>query len=179
MPEIEIRPANAADIPRLAALDHRYTTDHVWQMEVDQDQEGAFSVAFREMRLPRVVRVEYPRPPADLTSDWTHMGGLLVALLGGRPIGYAGLLLDRLPGAAWVSDLMVDPQVRGKGVATGLLLAAAEWAVSMDRHLLVLEMQPKNDPAIRLALKLGFEFCGYNDSYYANHEIGMFFRKVV
>jgi RimJ/RimL family protein N-acetyltransferase len=38
-------------------------------------------------------------------------------------------------------------------------------------------MQPKNYPAIQLALKLGFELCGFNDRYYANHEIGIFFAK--
>jgi len=47
----------------------------------------------------------------------------------------------------------------------------------MESHNLVLEMQPKNHPAIQLALKLGFEFCGYNDRHYVNHEIGIFFGK--
>ena len=30
MPEIQIRPVKAADIPALAALDHDYISDHVW-----------------------------------------------------------------------------------------------------------------------------------------------------
>jgi ribosomal protein S18 acetylase RimI-like enzyme len=42
---------------------------------------------------------------------------------------------------------------------------------------MVLEMQPKNYPAIQLAQKLGFDFCGYNDRYYANRDIALFFAK--
>lgn len=180
MAEIEIRPANAGDIPRLIALDHHYTTDHVWQMEVNYDREaGQTSASFREMRLPRSVRVEYPRSPAALADDWALLSGLLVASLAGHPVGYASLLLDRLPGAVWVRDLVVERELRRKGIGSGLLLAAGEWAVTMDRSSLALETQTKNYPAIRLASKLGFEFCGYNDGYYTHHETGIFFRKMI
>jgi RimJ/RimL family protein N-acetyltransferase len=54
-----------------------------------------------------------------------------------------------------------------------------EWAENMDSFNLVLEMQPKNYPALRLALKMGFELCGYNDRYYPNREVGLFFAKVI
>jgi GNAT superfamily N-acetyltransferase len=131
------------------------------------------------MRLPRAVRVDYPRPPAALAERWTHLPGLLVATLAGHPIGYAALLLDRLPGAVWVSDLVVDRELRRKGIGSGLLLAAGEWGLSMQCDTLALEMQTKNYPAIRLASKLGFEFCGYNDGYYTHHETGIFFRKLI
>ena len=46
-----------------------------------------------------------------------------------------------------------------------------------ETRRLVLEMQHKNHAAIQLAKKLGFDFCGYNDRYYANHDIGLFFAK--
>lgn len=178
MPEIEIRPAIASDIAALVALDHHYTTDHVWQMEVSQDRDsGRLEAAFREMRLPRSVRVDYPRSPNTLTTGWAQLDGMLTATLAGYPIGYIGLALGRLPGVAWATDLVVEREVRRKGIGTGLLLAAAEWAAAHEHHGLMLEMQTKNHPAIRLAGKLGFEFCGYNDIYYQNREIGIFFHK--
>jgi GNAT superfamily N-acetyltransferase len=96
-----------------------------------------------------------------------------------KSIGYAGLILDRITNSTWVSDLVVDKPLRRKGIGSALLLAAAEWAATKESHNLVLEMQPKNNPAFQLAFKLGFEFCGYNDLYYADHEIGVFFRKVI
>jgi len=180
MPEIEIRPAVAADIPVLIELDHNYTTDHVWQMEfVPEHEQSQFNVSFRKVRLPRSVRVDYPRPARSLTEDWTRLSGLLVAALENQPVSYAGLILDRITKATWITDLIVDKPLRRQGIGSALLLAAADWAATKDSHNLVLEMQPKNHPAIQLSLKLGFEFCGYNDLYYPDHEIGIFFRKSI
>ena len=42
MPEIQIRPASEGDIPALAALDHSYSSDFVWQMEIDAQEDGGW-----------------------------------------------------------------------------------------------------------------------------------------
>jgi len=178
MPEIQIRPAIAADISYLIALDHHSTSDHAWQMEFHTEREqGQIMVNFRKVRLPRPVRLGYPHPPGSLVDDWEKRSGVLVALLGERPIGYASLMLDRIPLTSWVSDLIVDRHYRRQGIGSALVLAASEWAQNMESNNLVLEMQPKNHPAIQLAYKMGFEFCGYNHFYYPNHGIGIFFGK--
>jgi RimJ/RimL family protein N-acetyltransferase len=44
---------------------------------------------------------------------------------------------------------------------------------------MLLEMTSKNVPAIRLAQKLGFEFCGYNDAYYETQDIAIFFGRSI
>ena len=178
MPEIEIRPAISADIPALIAIDHRYTSDNVWQMEIQQD-ESQIAISFREVRLPRSVRVDYPRSPGELADTWTQRSGLLVALFEGEPIGYASLMLELAPLTTWMTDLAVARRLRRQGIASALVLAAQEWATQHDSHYLVLEMQPKNVPALKLVQKLGFDFCGYNDRYYKNHDIGLFFAKAV
>jgi GNAT superfamily N-acetyltransferase len=178
MPEIQIRPALAADIPVLAALEHYYSSDYAWQMAFHHGREqGQVMVNFRQVRLPRPVRVDYPRSPRALAAEWELCSEILVALTDEEPVGYVSLALDRIPSAAWTSDLVVARRMRRQGIGSALLLAASEWALQMERHNLILEMQPKNHPAIRLALKMGFEFCGYNDRYYKNHEIGIFFGK--
>jgi ribosomal protein S18 acetylase RimI-like enzyme len=183
MPEIQIRPAIASDIPLLVALDHHYTSEHVWQLELHQRGEESQvgeqvrTVNFRQVRLPRSVRVEYPRSAGHLASDWFNRSGILVALLEGQPIGYTSLMLNLVPRTTWATDLVVDRLTRRQGIGSALILAALEWAANMDTQNLVLEMQPKNYPAIQMAQKLGFEFCGFNDRYYANHEIALFFGK--
>ncbi|MBN2547739.1 MAG: GNAT family N-acetyltransferase [Anaerolineales bacterium] len=183
MPQIEIRPAIASDIPALIALDHHYTSEHVWQMEIHQGRENsgiveqAYTITFRQVRLPRAVRVEYPRSPRLLESTWTMRSGLLVALMEKKPVGYVSMTLHQAPLTTWVTDLAVERQLRRKGIGSALLLAALEWAGNMDSRHVVLEMQPKNYPAIQMALKLGFDLCGYNDRYYANHEIAILFGK--
>jgi ribosomal protein S18 acetylase RimI-like enzyme len=176
MPEIEIRPVMAEDIPTMIAIDHNYTSDYVWQMEI-QIQEKGVNLSFREVHLPRSVRVEYPRLPGSLADDWEQRDGILVALLKGELVGYTSLMLNMAPATTWMTDLAVTRRLRRQGIGSLLVLAAQEWGVQHDSRNLVLEIQTKNYPAIHLARKLGFDFSGYNDRYYANHDIGLFFAK--
>ena len=176
MPEIEIRPAIATDIPTLMAIDHTYSSDYVWQMEI-QTEEKSIGVNLREIRLPRSVRVEYPRPTHSLADDWTRRSGLLVAVLDSEVVGYISLMLDIAPITTWVTDLAVIRRVRRQGIGSALVLAAQEWGEQHNTRRIVLELQPKNHSAILMAQKLGFTFCGYNDRFYANHDIGLFFAK--
>jgi len=178
MPEIEIRPAIASDIPRLSALDHSYTSDSVWQMEIQQTDDQITS-RFRRIHLPRSVRVEYPRPYRKLINDWTQRSGLLVSVFAGEPIGYVCLMLDIAPNTCWITDLIVKRRLRRQGIGTALLLAAREWGIHHDCRKIVLETQPKNNAYIELAKKLGYDFCGYNDRYYANRDIGLFFTQSI
>jgi GNAT superfamily N-acetyltransferase len=178
MPEIEIRPAVAQDIPVLISLDHDYVSDHVWQMDITQDDKE-MRIDFRQIQLPRSVRVEYPRPIRDLIADWQNRSALLVGMLNGEVISYASLMLGCAPLTTWVTDLVVMRRLRRQGIASALLLAAQQWAKQKGSLRMVLEMQPKNYPAICLAQKLGFDLCGYNDRYYVNHDIALFFAKAV
>jgi tRNA threonylcarbamoyladenosine biosynthesis protein TsaB len=70
-------------------------------------------------------------------------------------------------------------RVRRQGIGTGLLLAGMEWAKQHSLDRLVVEMQPKNYPALCMMQKLGFLFCGYQDPYYTNRDIALFFAKSV
>jgi GNAT superfamily N-acetyltransferase len=180
MPEIEVRPVISSDIPALMTLEHSYTSDHVWQMDYQHDREiGQVNVSFRVIRLPRAVRVEYPHSPRALADDWSSRSGLLVALYEESPVGYVSLMVNLPSHTAWVTDLVVQRRLRRKGIGSALSLAAMEWAEQMDCTRLVLEMQTKNYPAIMMAMKLGFEFCGYKDRYFPNYEPGIFFDRAI
>ncbi|NTV36849.1 MAG: GNAT family N-acetyltransferase [Anaerolineaceae bacterium] len=176
MPEIEIRPAVSADIDPLMKIDHTTETSHVWQMERLVEEEQV-AINFRQVRLPRQVRINYSRPVEQLRTDWKKKTGFLVALLDKAPVGYVVLSEQEAPASAWISDLVVAPKFRRQGIATGLLLAAQDWSGQRRLRRTVLEMQSKNYPAIKLAFKLGYEFCGYNDHYYANQDIALFFAR--
>jgi ribosomal protein S18 acetylase RimI-like enzyme len=177
MPEIEIRPAVEADIPVLVKMDHSYTSDFVWQME-PHFEPGTINAIFREVRLPRTVKVDYPRSPHTLATDWKARSGNLVALLGGELVGYCSLIRSSLHLATWISDLAVVSEKRRMGIGTSLILAASDWILAQPTsHCILLEMQPKNHPAIRLAEKLGFDFSGYIDHYYPNTDTAILFTK--
>jgi ribosomal protein S18 acetylase RimI-like enzyme len=176
MPEIEIRPATQEDAQSLFDLEHNYSTQYVWQMERNFE-EGQTNINFREIRLPRAVHVKYPHPLEQLEVDFFNNATVLLGLFKGVQVGYIRFT-HLLPSKnVWVTDLVVRENLRRKGIASGLLLAAQEWAVKHHFRRVILEVQSKNYPAIHLALKLGFEFCGYHDHYYENQDIALFFGR--
>src|SRR5215831_16585523 len=167
MAPIQVRPATQEDLPRLAAFDHGYSTDYVWQMDLrDDPNAGQLEVTFRPVRLPRPMRVAASRTPEQLAASFERRGCFLVAEQDGQPRGYLVSTLVPAPETAWVTDCVVERRFRRAGVASVLLAAAAQWARSNRLTRLIVEMQSKNYPAITFAQKHGLSFCGYNDRYY-------------
>ena len=178
MTEVQIRPAIATDLSALMAMDHSCQSDYVWQMDV-QHEEGQVGAIFREIRLPRSVSVPYPRLVSALSETWSRRSGMLVAVIGGQAAGYVRTNDALLPRTAWLMDVVVAPRFRKQGIASALVLAAQSWAVQRKNRRALLEMPSKNNPAIRLAQKLGYEFCGYNDQYYETQDIALFFGRFI
>ncbi len=178
MPEVQIRPAVATDIPVLVTIDHAGQTDYVWQMDL-QREEGQLGAIFREIRLPHSVPVPYPRELTALPDSWNRRSGMLVAMIGGQVIGYVRMSDLILPRTAWLTDIVVSPRFRRQGVGSALILAAQTWAVGRENDRALLEMTTKNTPMIGMARKLGYEFCGYNDLYYENQDIALFFGRSI
>jgi len=189
MPEIEVRPATFEDISILANMDHSYNSEYVWQMDLQRTDSKSLTVTFREVRYPRPVRVEYPRSAQNLNLDWQERSGLLIASIAeetqgdstgeqmGSLVGYISLSLGHAPSATWITDLAVRRRLRRQGIGSALLLAAQEWAANHECQHVVIEMQLKNHPAIKMAQKMGFDFYGFFDQYYKNGDIGLFFAK--
>lgn len=184
MPEIVIRPVTAADIPKLLEIDHNYVSDHVWQMSVQREtgtspSDLQVSVIFRQVQLPRSVHVAYPRPTDHLAEGFNQQAGLLAAVLAGEVVGYIRLRTNIAPVTTWATDLAIARRYRRQGIGSGLVLAGQEWGRQQGSYRMVLEMQPKNYPAICMAQKLGFDLCGYNDRYYPNYDIALFYAKSI
>ena len=178
MPQIEVRPAISSDLSELVQFDHSVLTNYVWQMERNVN-EGEIQIHLREVRLPRKIKVDYPYVPRKIFDDWNSNQNLIVALLEDEPVGYVRILEARAPGAAWVRDLVVRSDMRQQGIGSILVIAANEWASVRNLKRTVLEMPSKNHPAIKLAGKLGYDFCGYNDHYYQNQDIAFFYSRYV
>jgi ribosomal protein S18 acetylase RimI-like enzyme len=178
MTEVQIRPAVATDMTLLMAIDHACQTDYVWQMDV-QHEEGQLGAIFREIRLPHPVSVPYPRAVSALADAWNRRAGMLVAMIGGQVIGYIRMNDLILPHTAWLTDIVVSPRFRRQGVGSALILAAQSWAVDRKNNRALLEMATKNNPAICMARKLGYEFCGYNDHYYETQDIALYFGRSI
>jgi Acetyltransferases len=175
MPEIEIRPAISSDLAVLFKLDHSVETTHVWQMDTNSDQ-SEIETRFREVRLPRAVRLDYPQNVQELADSWTRKALFLVAAVQSQPIAYLTVEIG-FTKFARITDLVVGDNFRKQGIATAMLLAASDWVAQRKLKRVRLEMQAKNHAAIQFARKLGYEFCGYCDDYFANHDIAVFFMQ--
>ena len=178
MPSYEIRPAASNDLTRLMAIDHSCYSDYVWQLEVRREP-GQLTSSFREVRLPRTVKVAYPRDSLSLSGEWTRRDGLLVAHEDGVPFGYITLIEERASAVTRVIDLGVARERRRQGIGSALVTAAQTWSQERGIRRLILEMQSKNHPYIRLAQKFGYEFCGYNDQYYPTQDVALFFGRAL
>ena len=77
-----------------------------------------------------------------------------------------------------MTDVVVDHRFRRQRIGSGLVLAAQDWmATQLGSQRLILEMQPKNYPAIQFVQVLGFDFCGFIDHYYPNQDTALLFAK--
>jgi GNAT superfamily N-acetyltransferase len=175
MPEVEIRPAIKSDLPYLVQIEHSYQSQYVWQMDRALD-EGQIVINFRQIRLPRPMRVEYSGGHPLLNEEnWSRYQAALVATLAKIPVGYIGLSDQYVPKTVWVTR----EDYRRQGIGSALVLAAQEWGIENGFKRQILEIQAKNHPAMQLARKLNYEFCGYNDHYSANQEIVLFFARSI
>lgn len=173
---VSVHPLAMADLANLSSIDHSFHTDFVWQMKIDQN-EGHITAKFREVRLPRSMHVDYPKDINEQVESLKNKTMTYVAKIDTEPIGYISLDTVVVSGHVLVTDVVVTRRLRRQGIGTVLVLAAQRWARDQGISQIQLEMQSKNHPAIRLATKLGYEFCGYCDRHYANQDIALYFSK--
>jgi ribosomal protein S18 acetylase RimI-like enzyme len=176
MPEIEIRKIEKDDLEVLSTIEHDYQTDHVWQMDRVLET-GNYSLRFRESKLPRTIRVDNP---AKL--KWNDTGSLLaatglMACIKNQPVGYLFFKVIPEINTAWLLVMSVKKSYRRQGIGSALIFAFQDWCRKNEVKKIILEMQSKNFPAIRFAQKFGYEFCGYNDHYFSNQDIALFFAR--
>lgn len=171
--------ATLADVNICYQMPKFYTTDYVWQMRT-RENGRTIDVHFDTVRLPRSMRVAYPRSSDELIEHWQQNGCFLIARNPSDDlIGFLDALPQPWQNLLWVSNFAVEPHHRQQGVATMLLKAAHGWALQHNLNQLMLELQTKNYPAISFAQKHGFHFCGYNERYYPNGDIALFFSRSV
>lgn len=176
MPEVLIRPAVSPDIEALSSLNHSIDTKKVWQMSQSTDA-GQVATTFNEVQLPRAMRIHYPKSPDMLLDRWNDYSAVMVGCIGGAPVGYITLNTSFIPDLIWIKDLVVEEIWRRQGIGMSLIRGASDWGVMRKIFRMRLECSSKNYPAICMARKAGFEFSGFDDNYFRNNDIALFFSR--
>jgi ribosomal protein S18 acetylase RimI-like enzyme len=157
-------------------LDGSYETDRVWQ--VIQQQEGDdVMTRFRVAQLPRIMRVRYPGWSEALLAHQERGDLILVAAQATEVLGYIDQETQRDQDVAWLHHLVIAPAHRRHGIGTALLQRGMQHARQEGLTQLMAIVQSKNYPAISFFKKHGFIFCGYNERYYRNQDIGLYFGR--
>ena len=172
-----IRDGLDADLPALLALDHRYETDTVWQMTLRQ--EDGWLIGFRTERLPRQIEITYPASVEQFQPFLPDDHCFLVATRrdDSTPLGYLTMRHDAVHQIGFIGDLVVTRPHRRTGIGSRLINVAGLWAKERGVTRLILETQTKNYPAILFIQAIGFTFCGYNDQYFRNRDIAVYFSQ--
>ncbi len=171
-----VRIARDDDWEACLGIDLSYETDSAWQMD-NRQGGGEWRVSFREIRLPRTLRIQPPPPDDSSLKTWQRRDAFWVAIEHRKVSGYLGLDIDPARHQAQITDLVVAPEERRRGMATALLERATEWCLRQHVNQIVLISSLKAYPAIAFALKHRFLFCGFQDAYWPGQEVAVFFRQ--
>jgi len=174
-----IRDGLEHDIPTCTALDAAYDTDHVWQMSI-QHNIGQQQITFKTEHLPRTMRVQYKTDERRLRMTLPAQHCFIVASHReekGLTIGFLAMRQEPAHKLAVIQDIVVHEPYRRQQIGTRLLNVARKWAHEHTIEQLLLETQSKNYPAIQFCEKNGLSFCGFNDQYFQNQDIAIFFGQ--
>jgi L-phenylalanine/L-methionine N-acetyltransferase len=91
-------------------------------------------------------------------AAWSEDGAQLMAVEGGRLVGYVGIERERQRSTRHVASLAIGvaEDRRGAGIGTALLAAALGWARSAGVRKVLLSVYPHNDRALALYRRFGF-----------------------
>jgi ribosomal protein S18 acetylase RimI-like enzyme len=203
---IEVRVAEAEDLPACLALDDSYTTSFTWQVEVIRGEPGSppypisssvtlgetpVSVTFRPVKLPRPRKIAGPIASgvreggddfyASRLQAWGAADLVLVAHQADKLCGYLVMTVVPGSGIGWISSLVVANSVRRKGVGSMLMSAARRWSRYGSTHVraFMLELPTRNYPGIAFCRSEGFHLCGYTDYAFSNGELVLMFVSQV
>ncbi|OQY42632.1 MAG: hypothetical protein B6242_15980 [Anaerolineaceae bacterium 4572_78] len=177
-PKFIVRVATTEDITDCNQLDSTNQTDYVWQMRFHTDDHSA-QIKFDKIRLPRTMTITYPYNPDTIGIMLNSCDYLLVASYQDEIIGFISGMLERWREACVITNLVVHEQTRHKRIGRALLRAMKRIALENTCQQLTTTVQTKNYPAIAFFKKQGFTYCGYNDQYYQNGDIGIIFSLVL
>jgi ribosomal protein S18 acetylase RimI-like enzyme len=173
---LKIRRATKQDLRHCASINPSFISDEVWQIREHSRQQEVV-MTFHPARLPRPIRVDYPRHLRDLPDDLESRACLLIAEDEEENRGFVSTRIINQGQTGWIKHLVVDEAYRRQGIGRRLLQAAIDWSEYYRLRWVMAECQTKNAPAIALYQSSGLVFSGYSDMRYPSRDIALFFSR--
>jgi len=175
MAEIEIGIANMSELDAISKMDLGFESSFVWQTRESGDAEQ-FSVELRKVKLPKSIEVPFQAYSRALEGMMMRRE-ILAVRYEHEVIGYDWMDFDEVTNRLIMKTGGIRADYRRKGIGSMLLERLEEIALHNKIHQFSAVVQAKNDPAIRFLTRHGFRFCGYQEFYFPNLEIGLFLSK--
>jgi len=109
-----------------------------------------------------------------ITKSKAHVALLLDAQ---KLAGYLILLFRKNSGHVRIYSVAVSPREQGKGLGRQLLNYAEQIALTNKKEVVTLEVSEKNQPAISLYQKWGFDLTGEKPQYYKDRSSALLMEK--
>ncbi|MBV9787408.1 MAG: GNAT family N-acetyltransferase [Chloroflexi bacterium] len=178
---MDVRQAEPGDLPYCAALSASVQSTHVWQLRLGYDPiapqtPSELGGMLHCTRLPRPI-VMQPASAEPIEQLWHRAAEVLIVEEQDELLGYVALTISETAGAATVARLVVEPQMRRKGIGGALLRAAGQWSRAVGIETLAAHCAARNHPGANFYLRWGMRFAGYSEAFYPRGEIALFFQR--
>jgi GNAT superfamily N-acetyltransferase len=109
---------------------------------------------------------------AGSSTDYAHAidanaDAIEVAVLDNLVVGFAYIQVWNWNRVAWLGEMVIDRDYRGRGVGRALLRRMEDRARELGCRV-IMDHPPASHPAINYYLKNGYRVCGYNDRFYSD-----------
>jgi [ribosomal protein S18]-alanine N-acetyltransferase len=149
---VNVRSANAIDIPAMLDLDRQNPTAAHWS-------EQQYKEIFR-------TNESGPRRLVLVIDENAEKGEFEIGSVSSRLLGF--LIANHLHPEWELENIVIAPASRRKGLATRLLAALLIRGRETNSESVFLEVRDSNQAARALYLRLGFEESGRRKRYYAD-----------
>jgi ribosomal-protein-alanine N-acetyltransferase len=130
--------------------------------------------------LERTLFPDYPWTQAQFKEEIAGIGTsreFTLAIKDGAVIGYAGIMVVAPGVPADLLTIAVLPDFRGQGIAQTMLAALESWAKEAGATEVILEVDTKNESAIRLYNFARYEEISTRANYYGLGVDALVMRK--
>lgn len=135
-----------------------------------------------EEHIPQIAKVEKecfssPWSEKSLSEELDNSDShFICALEDDGLMGYIGV--QEICGEAYITNIAVFAEHRGRGVGRALLRSACDGALNRGCEFITLEVRRSNEAAISLYISEGFEQAGIRKNFYSDPtEDGIIYTK--